>query len=98
MVEKAERKQDNWTPMDGKTAGCDKSERWARCQDVLNGARSSVIMPLLQGERHMIIVAQFWELFNLYFDVNTWATRRKTAADSGLLLFHFSDCFPTFSC
>ena len=27
VVEKAVRKQDNWTPLDGKTAGCGKSER-----------------------------------------------------------------------
>ncbi len=86
VVEKAERKQDNWTPMDGKTAGRGKSEWWALCQDVLNGARSSVIMPLLQGERHMIIMSQFW---------NTWATKRKPAADSGLFLFHFWDGFPS---
>lgn len=96
-VEKAERKQANWTPMDGKTAGCGKSVRWALCQDVLNGARSSVIMPLLQGERHMIIVSQFWKLFNLHFGVNAWATKKEPAADSGLFLFHLWDCFPTLS-
>ena len=72
-----------------KTARCGKSERQAPCQDVLNRARSSVIMPLLQGGRHMIIVSQFWELFNLHFDVKAWATKRKPAADSGVLLFHF---------
>lgn len=99
VAEKAERKQDNWTPIDG---GGKKLQDVANlsdeppppCQDVLNGARSSVIMPLLQGGRHMIIVSQFWALFNLHFDVKAWATKRKPAADSGLLLFHFWDCFP----
>lgn len=37
----------------------------------------------------MIILLQFWGLFNLHFDVKAWDTKSQPAADSDVLLFHF---------